>query len=287
MRKLKMKMSMLAIALCSYVVCATAQEFTLKKDVILKDKVAYAKLTGESSLFKETNLLVSSLNDDPLFTIKAWKYPTGNPEYKKLEGIKIEFKASGKSLVRPTTAYNKGKLVAELFHFWSDLIVNNTIDSKAEADYISKFDNHDVILAQLYEKTESDYLKKMIPIKRDTTAAIEVKPISETKTQEGSIIQETEIYQGGVYLMSMRKLWTSEWVMSFYRNVNEAMEVNDTATKKIKVATLTIPSIALSQGMGTSDLFTNMDTKVREIKIVSPKEAEKQITRYLTKLGYL
>jgi len=287
MRKLKMKMSMLAIALCSYVVSATAQEFTLKKDVILKDKVAYAKLTGESSLFKETNLLVSSLNDDPLFTIKVWKYPTGNPEYKKLSGVKIEFKASGKSLVRPTTEYNKGKLVAELFHFWSDLIVNNTIDPKAEADYISKFDNHDVVLAQLYEKTESDYLKKMVPIKRDTTAAIEVKPISETKTREGSIIQETEIYQGGVYLMSMRKLWTSEWVMSFYRNVDKAMEVNDTATKKIQVATLTIPSIALSQGIGKSDLFTNMDTKVSEIKIVSPKEAEKQITRYLTKQGYL
>jgi hypothetical protein len=280
-------MFVLAIAVFSYAVSATAQEFTLKKGTILKDKVPYAKLTGESSMFKKTDLLVSSLNDDPLFTVKAWKYPTGNPVYEKLAGVKIEFNTSGKSLIRSTITYNKGKLVEELFHFWSDLIVNNAIDPKAEADYISKFDNNDVVLAQLYEKTESDYLKKIMPIKRDTTATIEVKKISETKTQEGSIIQETEIYQGGVYLMSMRKLWTSEWVMSFYRNVDEAMEVNDTATKKIQIATLTIPSIALSQGIGDSDLFTNMDVKVSEIKIVNAMEAEKQITLYLTKLGYL
>ena len=280
-------MSALAIAACFYVVAATAQEFTLKKDVILKDKVPYAKLTGESSLFKETDLLVSSLTDVPLFTVKAWKYPTGNPVYAKLAGVKIEFKASGKSLVRPTTNYNKNKLVEELFHFWSDLVVNNAIDPKAEADYIGKFDSNDVVLAQMYEKTEAEYLKKMVPIKRDTSAAIEVVQVSQVTNKDGSITQETKIYQGGVYLMSMHKWWTSEWVMSFTRDVDEAMEVNDTATKKIQICTLTIPSAALSQGIGNSNLFINMDIAVREIKIHSPKEAEKQITRYLTKLGYL
>ena len=280
-------MSAIAIAACFYVVSANAQEFSLKKDVILKDKVPYAKLTGESSLFKDTDLLVSSLNGDPLFTIKTWKYPTGNPAYKALKGVKIEFKASGKSLIRSTNNYSKNKLVEELFHFWSDLIVNNAIDPKAEVDYISKFDNNDVALAQLYEKTESEYLKKMEPVKRDTAATIEVNVTSQVTNKDGSITQETEIYQGGVYLMSTRKLWTSQWEVAFYRKVDEAMEVNDTATKKIQIATLTIPPTALSQGIGNSDLFINRDIAVREIKIPAPKECEKQIVRYLTKLGYL
>jgi len=143
--KLKLPMPAIVIATCFYIASAHAQEFSLKKDVILKDKVPYAKLTGESSLFKDTDLLVSSLNGHPLFTIKTWKYPTGNPAYKALKGVKIEFKASGKSLIRTTTAYAKSKLVEELFHFWSDLVVNNAIDPKAEADYISKFDNNEVV----------------------------------------------------------------------------------------------------------------------------------------------
>jgi hypothetical protein len=285
--KLKLPMPAIVIATCFYIASAHAQEFSLKKDVILKDKVPYAKLTGESSLFKDTDLLVSSLNGDPLFTIKTWKYPTGNPAYKALKGVKIEFKASGKSLIRTTTAYAKSKLVEELFHFWSDLVVNNAIDPKAEADYISKFDNNEVVRAQLYEKTESEYLKKMQPVKRDTAAAIEVKVTSQVTNKDGSITQETDIYQDGVYIVSTRKWWTSEWEVAFYRRVDEAMEVNDTATKKIQIATLTIPSTALSQGIGTSDLFINRDIAVREIKIPAPKECEKQMVRYLAKLGYL
>jgi hypothetical protein len=280
-------MAAIAIVACFYVVSANAQEYSLKKDVILKDKVPYAKLTGESSLFKDTDLLVSSLNGDPLFTIKTWKYPTGNPAYKALKGVKIEFKASSKSLIRSTTNYSKNKLVEELFHFWSDLIVNNAVDPKAEADYISKFDNNEVARAQLYEKTESEYLKKMAPVQRDTTATIEVNVTSQVTNKDGSITQETEIYQGGVYLVSTRKQWTSEWEVAFYRKVDVAMEVNDTATKKIQIATLTIPPTALSQGIGNSDLFLNRDIATREIKIPAPKECEKQIVKYLTKLGYL
>ncbi|MEJ7643777.1 MAG: hypothetical protein WKF87_04230 [Chryseolinea sp.] len=285
--KFKLQMSAIIITTCFNVFSATAQEFSLKKDVILKDKVPYANITGESSMLKDTDLLVSSLNGDPLFTIKAWKYPTGNPAYKELTGVKIEFKASGHSLIRTRTAYAKGKLVEEIFHFWTDLIVNNAIDPKAEADYISKFDNNEVMLAQLYEKTEAEYLKNMEPIKRDTTAAIDVKVTSQVTNKDGSITQETEIYQGGVYLASTHKLWTSEWEVAFYRKVDVAMEVNDTATKKIQITTLTIPGMALSQGVGNSFLFVNRDIAVREIKISAPKECEKQIVRYLTKLGYL
>jgi len=285
--KLKLQVSAIVIAVCFCVVSAGAQEYSVKKDVILKDKVPYAKVTGESSLFKDTDLVVSSLTDVPLFTIKAWKYPTGNPKYKNLKGVKIEFKASGKSLIRTTTTYAKGKLIEELFHFWSDLIVNNAVDPKAEADYISKFDNNEVVLAQLYEKTESEYLKNIAPVKRDTSAAIEVKVTKKVTNKDQSITEETDIYQDGVYIVSTRKQWTSEWEILFYRKVDVAMEVNDTATKDIQIATLTIPSAALSQGIGNSNLFLNRDIAVREIKIPAPKESEKQIVRYLAKLGYL
>lgn len=257
-------------------------EYTIKKDVILKDKVPYAKISGESSLFKDTDLLISSLTDVPLFTIKRWKYPTGNPDYSDLDGVKIEFKGSGKSLIRSGLPYGKAKLIPEIFRFWSDLVANNTIDPKTEADYISKFDNVEVVLAGMYEKTESEFLKGLVPIARDTTAEVEVKQISEIKQNNGSITQEVEIYQGGVYLMSMKKLWTQTWVMSFYRKVDTAMEVNDTATKKIRIATLTIPNFVLSMGRGSADLFTNMDLKAQKFEIKSLKEAEKQVVKYLT-----
>ncbi len=264
-----------------------AQEFSLKKDVILKDKVPYAKLSGESSLTKETDLTVSSLNDNPLFTIKAWKYPTRNPAFQHLSGVKIEFLASGNSVIRSNMPYNKNKLINEVFHFWSDLIVNNAIDPKAEKDYVDKFDNGELYLASEYEKAESEYLKKMLPMSKDPSAPVSVTLIKETKTPEGSIIQETEIYQGSDYLMSMKKLWTSKWKMTFYRKVDEAMEVNDKAYKEIKIATLTVPNFVLTTGSGSSLLYTNMDTTEREIKIANLKEAEIEVAKYLIENKYL
>lgn len=257
-------------------------EYTIKKDVILKDKVPYAKISGESGLFKDTDLLVSSLTDVPLFTIKRWKYPTGNPDYSDLDGVKIEFKASGKSLIRSGMPYAKAKIVAVIFRFWSDLIVNNTIDPKTEADYISKFDNVDVVLAGMYEKTESEFLKGLVPIARDTTAEVEVKQISEIKQNNGSITQEVEIYQGGVYLMSVRKLWTQTGVWSFYRKLEKPMEVHDKYAKNVRIATLSIPGYAIAQGFGYSDLFTNMNLQTQKMHVQSLKFAEKQVVKYLT-----
>lgn len=257
-------------------------EYTIKKDVILKDKVPYAKISGESSLFKDTDLLISSLTDVPLFTIKRWKYPTGNPDYSDLDGVKIEFKGSGKSLIRSGLPYGKAKLIPEIFRFWSDLVANNTIDPKTEADYISKFDNVKVVLAGMYEKTESEFLKGLVPIARDTTAEVEVKQISEIKQNNGSITQEVEIYQGGVYLMSVRKLWTQTGVWSFYRKLEKPMEVHDRYVNTVRIATLSVPGYAISQGFGYSDLFTNMDLQTQKMYIKSLKLAEKQVVKYLT-----
>jgi hypothetical protein len=279
----------LVLAALAFTMNAYSQKFDLKKDVIIKDKVPYAKLSGEAGFLKPAHLTILSLNGDSLVRIKAWTYPNANPRGKILNGFKIDFIKSGKSLIRPSLFSTKNKIIDFFFAGFSpDLIVNNAVNPTAEDAYISQFDkSNEVALTQADEKAESEYLKKILPLVKDTTQAITVRLIKETKNPDGSITQDTEVSVGGRYLMSMRKQWTSEWVMSFYRNVTEKVSIRDTEVGFVNIATLVIPSIALSSGIGTSDLFTVQDGKSQEIKIHSPKEAEKEVTLFLIRKKYL
>ena len=286
--------SVILIAAVMLVTNGYSQKYGLKKEVIVKDKLPYANLIGEAGYSKPARLTILSLNGDSLVRIKAWKYPNGNPRGQELNGFQIEFVKSGKSLLRPSTYSTKGKIVDFFFDdFPLDLIVNNAIDPGAEDQYISKFDKtNDVKLTQLDEKAESDYLKKILPIFSDADTAqaiagISVKLIKEVKNRDGSITQETEIYIGGTYLMSMRKWWTSSWNMTFYRNVKDKVEIRGTGVGFVNIATLNIPPFALSNGIGNSDLFTVLDSKSQEIKIHAPLQAEKEVTIFLIRHKYL
>ena len=77
----------------------SAQDFDLKKDIISKDKIPYAKFSGKVGMMK-TNATISSLNGDTLISIKNWRYDTDNPQFSHLFGYKIVFKPSGKTLIK-------------------------------------------------------------------------------------------------------------------------------------------------------------------------------------------
>jgi hypothetical protein len=253
--------------------------------------VPYAQIWGTSSLLKKTNLQICSLNGDTLISIKGWKYPTGNPAYKDLAGVKVTFLASGKSVIRLNAPYNRNNLIGFLFDdFRQDLIVDNVVDAATAEAYISQFNKDEPTIEKAldYEQKEAAYLKNIIPIKKDTANGITVKLIKETKTPKGSIIEESEVSAGDVYLVSTYKLWTQEWVITFSRNVQEPLQVGNTETRNIKVATLTVSSYTLQHG-GTSTLFTNMDGKEHEITLKDPAQgqAEKEITSFLIKKNYL
>jgi hypothetical protein len=273
----------------SFPVDALSQGYTTKKEIILKNNISYAQVWGTSSLIKPTNLRISALSGDTLIAVKEWKYPTGNPAFKNLAGVQITFLASGKSLIRSNTPYNRNKLVEFLLNgFKTDLIVNNTISPEAEAAYISQFSKDALAIEQAldYEKKEAAYLKTIVPVKKDTTTAITVKLIKETKTPEGSIIQESEVYMGSVYLVSAYKVWTAQWIITFSRNIQESLQIQDKPVTNVKVATLTVPASTLQYG-GTSTVFTNMDIKEQNIRLQNPKEAEKELVAFLIKHKYL
>jgi len=266
------------------------QEIDLKKDVILKDKIPYAKFSGKMSLFKPANVMVSSLNDDSLMAIKAWYYPSKNPVFQFLDGYEIRFVASGKVVIRACEVGLASK--EQLLNFvlngrdytskkWEDtfkqtLIVNNSIDPEAEAAFIEKFDNAAGIQwAKDYEAKEREILNGIFPIKRNMNAPLKFEYEGNTPSTPGSA-QTIYVYQGNLIATIKKENKTTgiaQYVYTFSWALNQKFSVGDKEFDSVVIATSTVDSFP--------KIFINADGKSKSIEIKNPAGAERELTEFL------
>lgn len=265
------------------------QDYDLKKDVILFNKVPYAKYSGKVGMLKGANFMVSSLNGDSLIAIKTWNYPSGNPMFSFLDGYEIRFVRSGEKVIKPClSTLTKEQLVNFIFNGrnyegkWEDtfkqkLIVDNNVDAAAEAAFIEKFDNAKAVeWAKDYELRERERLVDIFPIRRDATLPIKFKNV--TNSRPGS--HETiEVYQGDVRLAIIIKenksVGMTKYVYTFQYPLkeHEIFKVGDKEIDTIVIATATVDSFP--------KIFINVEAKSKSIDIANPASAERQIMEYL------
>lgn len=271
------------------------QEYDLKKDVILKDKVPYAKISGKMGLLKAANLMVSSLNGDSLMAIKAWVYPSKNPVFSFLDGYEIRFVASGKVVIKPSpTGLTKEQLLNFIFSgrdytskkwdntFKHSLIENNRIDPVAEAAFIEQFDNAKAIQwAKDYEAKEREILTGIFPIKKNTNAPLKFESAGRESTTTGSI-ETINVYQGNL-IATIRKqtktLGSTTYIYTFSWALSQKSTVGDKEIDSVIIATAIADSFP--------KIFVNAEGKGRSIEIPNPASAERLLTEYLISNGKL
>jgi len=261
------------------------QDFDLKKDVIIRDKVPYAKFSGKMGMMKPADVMISSLNGDSLIAIKAWAYPSGNPVFSFLDGYEIRFVKSGRKIVKPCTVGLASK--EQLLNFilngrnyagkWEDtfkqnLIVDNAVDPAAEAAFIEKFDNARAIeWAKEYEAKEKEVLAGIFPLQKDVNAKLKLESAGGSGT-----VETINIYQGKL-LATIRKenktAGIEKYVYTFEYRLNEKIKVGDKEIDTIVIATATADSFP--------KIFINAEGKSKSIEIKSPSSAEREITEYL------
>ncbi len=266
------------------------QELDLKKDVILKDKVPYAKLSGKMGLLKPANVMVSSLNGDSLMAIKAWSYPSKNPVFDFLNGYEIRFVASGKVVIKPCGVGLASK--EQFLNFilngrdytsrkWDDtfkqtLIINNGIDPAAEAAFIEKFDNMPAIQwAKEYEAKEKEILSDIFPIRKNTKAPLRFEHAGSMATTTGSI-ETISVYQGNLIATIIKENKTTgilKYVYTFNWTLTQKFTVGGKEIDTIVIATATLDSFP--------KIFINAEGKSRSIEISNPAAAERALTEFL------
>jgi hypothetical protein len=288
--RMSTKVCLSAISIFSVILGGNCQTFEQKKDVILKDKIPYVKLTGKAGALNDANLLVSSLKGDSLFTIKTWNYPHSNPKFQNLRGFKIDFSASKGSLIKLiNTEYpptNKEKIFQFLFKdFNKDLVVNDVMSADAETEFIKSF-NGDLNIKQAfeYEKGMADYLMNYFPIDRNTDAPVSFEKVIETKYRDGSILRTMEVYQGKVYLATLTIHLTSEAVYTLTRKMEKPFVYNDEQISEVIVASAKVDAYFFqykSLSTPTATLFSSISVKDEVVKMPIPNKGERELIDFL------
>jgi len=292
----KTKSSVVGLALALTSLVSHAQDLNLKKDVITKDKVPYAKASGKAGLLKGANLTVSSLNGDSLINITTWNYPSGNPMFDYLSGYKIRFIGSGKEVIKSSgVGLTKDQLINFILigkdyaspkwevMFKQDLIVNNAVDPAAEAAFIAKFDNTaNVEWAKEYEAKEKEILNSKYPVKRDTSKPLKFKSIN-TESNASSSMETIRIYQGDVVIGLVEKYSVTEptgvkYTYTFYNPLNEPFAVGEKKIDKVIIATAKVSAT-------WPRIFINATGKRQDIEVANPANAENQLADMLVMNG--
>jgi len=286
-----MKAKCVLIVMMTFSLAVFSQKFDVKKDIILKDKVPYAKITGKVGMVKPADLLVSSMNDDSLFTIKAWNYPTDNPMFQNLAGFQVKFIASGKEMIKSCEHnltskdfvvdfimsdrdFNSGKRENE---FTKDLIVNNAIDPAVESEFIEKFNDEPAVqLAKEHEAKEIKILKELFPAKKDANQPLVLKGSERTPTTNGTT-ETFRIFQGDQLATLDKEVVTNSmgttYTYRFYRILDEPFTVGDKKIDKVVIATAVLNSFP--------KMFVNVNGKKQEIHVTNPASAEKELAEIL------
>jgi hypothetical protein len=286
MRRMLDVIMFISFLLCS--MAANAQNFDLKKEIISKDKVPYAKFAGKVGLSK-TNAVISSLNGDSLITVKNWRYDTDNPQFSHLFGYKIEFKTTGKSLIKliNVSLISKEHLIDFVLQdrdfnttkrdneFKKDLIVNNTLDEAVVDEYIAKYNKESVIKeADEYQARENEIIKGIYPVERDKTKPVKVE----------EVVGGYYVYQDGQHLVSITKKSETTpmgitWTYVFSKQLQQPFTIGDKQISRITIATATFDSFP--------KLYINVKGKEQSVESKMPSEAQNELTTILINGGYL
>jgi hypothetical protein len=267
------------------------QEYDVKKDVILRDKAPWAKLSGKIGMLKATNVMVSSLNGDSLISVKQWRYPSGNPFFDFLDGYEIRFVGSGKTVIKPCEmTLTKEQMVNWVLAgknyagkweitFPQSLIADNKIDPAAEAAFIEKFDKTaDVEWAKEYEKAEKELLTKIFPIQKMNDQSLVVKYTEGSASALGSTAVY-EVYQGNHFATVEKKYTNIGYTYTILHKLSQPVQVAGREVDTIVVASYKADAFA--------QLYVNAEGKSREVPVKNPAAAEKELVLYLISISRL
>lgn len=267
------------------------QEYDVKKDMILRDKAPWAKLSGKIGMLKATDVMVSSLNGDSLIAVKQWRYPSGNPFFSFLDGYEIRFVASGKTVIKPCEmTLTKEQLVNWILAgknyggkweilFPQSLIVDNKIDPAAEAAFIEKFDNtKGVEWAKEYEKAEKELLAKIFPIQKMNDQSLVVKYVQGSASTLGSAAVY-EVYQGIHFATVTKETTNTGATYTISHKLSQPVQVAGKEVTEIVVATYKADAFA--------KLYVNAEGKFREVAVKNPTGAERELVQYLISISKL
>ncbi len=285
---MKMLMITSLMGLMSAVSTGTfAQEYDVKKDIILKDKVPYAKIGGKVGL-SNTNIAINSLNGDSLIKITKWIYPGTNPQF-QLFGYKVQF-VDGRSITKLVDfmLVNKEQVLAYILkdrdfstgkrdnEFNKALIVNNVLDEAVVAEFIAKYNHESVIKeADEFQAKEKEMLSGLFPMTRNRNQPVKFVEVN---------AETTDVMQDNVRLITIiKKTETNslgtKYIYTFKRNLVDPFVVGGKKYYTLTLATATCDSFP--------KLYVNASGKAQDVRLASPAHAESELIDILIKNNYL
>lgn len=268
------------------VITVYAQEYQEKKDVILKDKVPYGKISGKVGMTTaKQNVAILSLNNDSLIMIKGFSFPSNHPKLKYLGSFEFRFIASGRKIIvqTPNSLFlvSKNQLLDYHFKpFKGDLIVNNAIDPTAEEEYTKLFDITPLIeSAKAFQENEKVAVKNLTPLNVLAGKPFLFKSTGKTSDTKSTTETFSVSQEGRSYDVTVKKIisptinfgTTYEYFVN--RPVQEPLILGSEQHNQALIAYVSVT--------GFQTVFVTVEGKERSIKLTNLVSSEGEIIQWL------